>query len=1522
MGLDLSGLGTLLRRGIDDVGSAFTGQPAQSNPTSVGNAPNPVNRIQQQPVQPPQYQQQPAQLPAMFKPQSPGPQSPFQLPGQNQPPTQNNIPGQRNLFQKSFDQINPFDNGRTFQNGTPVAAHQGSVFQQATQPAVEGAKGFAQGLSNSAVGGVVRAAANIVPEAAAAFSNNPQALQNARNAAANDIHSIPSTLSTDLAPLSMDHNDPRFKQFIQNEAMGAEGAPEAAAKAFKYTGNAVNDVAANYKPLNEVGSVGKDVANTDAGALGKAITPAVDKEVVSPSQPLVDHLQGIIDGKVDPNAALPKTVSNGKDLAERNPQTSQSAIERQPPDFLQPDKQGTEIGSEINSSTKAIPQSPNKVNLDRELSPYESMVAAQNGMSDREYLATQNTNGHELEPTNDAAYDQFHKNNAPVDGSKDLQAAFPRGVPDITPFESEVPKTAAQAAIEVASKRKPGTYDEAVKAYMEHSPGIDLATAKAETTAALEAANKTPLGGTKGEYAKNEAPYGMKSLEVNPGVPYDGKLKIERSTSKIMSLEARANKTGEAGQEFTQRANNVHAEQSVIRQKMDDASLPAVEKLSKADQATVSRVLEGKEKTTDPTIQKAVDDLRNHFKDTLQTSRVYGVAGGDQGANYFPHMFEKGHFDSEKTFNGAVKHLVDTNQAPNRVAAVKLMNEYKQGDYMGGNKFSNLEQHREVDLPGYRTDTANVVREYNAGVSKRMAETSQFGPNNEKINELISRAAGNNQDAKTLQEVINSYLNPKRPADNVLSKTLGGYQKALNTIQLTKAAVSHIPQGFANVGTHTGFGNYFNDVRKQLFDPESRQFLHDAGLDVEKHDHKTSGANVVTAPGLRQIREFHRDTAALGGRDIALGMAERGDEAGLRRFGVAGNLARDDTGKITLTKDQQVQAAHRLTDKTIFSDSPLQSPAWTQGTLGKFTSQYKKAYVFKQSEFIGNLFSEAKAGRVAPLLRYLGVALPVSGIVVTAGKNLIKNPTQNPLPTNEKDAKKFALDSLKNSGGLSFAYGAGDTALNLARYHRNGDQVWQGIAGAVAPGAGTAVQTGQNISQAKNGNAKPLEKQGLTSIPLVGNHIADAMFPKKTVTPDQQAYYDAKNQGTNNLSGPANKRDLDVYNAYFDRNKTPDGKSIQLSASDKLAQNRELANNPNALGNIQKVETASSNHDPIWDLKGVGTINGENVPQLALLEAYKSLAPGDLQKTAILQQNPWINQAENDQAAWMQKQNFTGNSAANPDDVARPVQDPAVVDKQSQLYSLEAINSADRTPEQTQQLKALFNDPDIATAEHDKQVYTNAVRDKLHLPEIQYPGATDPDVKAGWNSYNGLASGKGIHDRSDFIKANPDLWAKMQQSSLDENMFKIDKYGGQAYYGAKVPDSFLGSIYGVGNYDISKLKNADGSSSYSLLNFLNTNSGAGGTGVGKNGLPTVNANSPNGSAKTSKGESFAFNNSYQKRTKRLKVQKGRGVRAYRPGSMKRPHQLKSRTPQSHLHFANQSKFTLKDATPNKRIKIG
>jgi hypothetical protein len=630
------------------------------------------------------------------------------------------------------------------------------------------------------------------------------------------------------------------------------------------------------------------------------------------------------------------------------------------------------------------------------------------------------------------------------------------------------PKSVALSPQELSNLKKQG-FDDKTIAKMAGSQGEKVAP---PPTAPLKEIVRTP-GSPKIPQSRGN---------LIPQVSSEGRL------TKFTSLANRLERSGVGGQGALQVIRDKEIAARIHTQQLADHAQPFF-KLSEEQQAAAIKVHKGEFSTKDPAVQAGADSLRTMFQAAHQRALNAKIKVGNQGANYFPQSYPRQWFKNPKTINKAAQQLVADGKAPDLETAIGKLNKIKLEGSVSLGTYGHFKP-RTTDIPGI--ENAKTVTNYIRGASDAIAAAEHFGPKNGVLKGHIANAVRHGEDATTVRDVVSNYLHPNRPGGGAVSRGLSGYQKGLRVLQLPRAAISHGPQGIANTASDIGYKNYFKSLGQKInMSSEDKRFLNANGFRSEKVAPPEGLAGKATAPGLGHLLQFHRDVAALGGRNMALHAAEKGDAAALKNMGVSGKLAKGPDGQIKLSEAQQAQAGHFEANKSIGSPSHLESPSWTQTDAGKAVGMYRKMYTFKQAERIGNWLSEARNGHPGPLIRYLAIGVPVSGATVALAKGQIKDPGSNPLT----DKKKLAGDVFHNSGLGSAGYGLVDSGVNAAMHNYGNDSRWSNAAGAASPGAGFAVQTGQHLAKGLNGNWQPLKRQGLQSLPVGGTALANKFAP-------------------------------------------------------------------------------------------------------------------------------------------------------------------------------------------------------------------------------------------------------------------------------------------------------------------------------------------------------------------------------------------------------------------------------------------
>lgn len=612
-----------------------------------------------------------------------------------------------------------------------------------------------------------------------------------------------------------------------------------------------------------------------------------------------------------------------------------------------------------------------------------------------------------------------------------------------------------------------------------------------------------------------KAPLDIKRARIKLAPPKDEKALVKG----FGSIKTVIGRQGQAGKELVGRMLNVRHTHEALGQAFHNA-IPTVHKLSNGrDMPNFVDVIEGKAAPINKKVAQAVTEWQGLAKRIEGRALESGIHMGHI-EDYFPHMFDKKFFSDKKTYNQAIEHLVNTGQASDIQNAVQMLNDMRE-PWQGGHRFGNLEKARNADIPGYRTDKG-VIRSYIDKSARRIAEADQFGKDNEHVDRLFGQMAKEGKDANAAQEHFNAYFNPAKAG--AISKAAGGVRKGTSYLTLSKAAISHSTQT-SNTAIVTGITRTAHAWLSRLGNKSEVEWAKSIGINYDGHaGQRISGI----APGLKQMRAQNRIVSAIAGKRFGDALARRGKIDQLKnKWGVPGEIKKGPNGRYVLSPDQQAHMGHAIADATQFSDDAMDSPAFARTTAGKLMGQYRMSYQYKQGGFLyDQILKEAGRGNLVPLLRAAAV-IPVAGAAVIEAKHLLGSKTDTSDPV-----------AVAEAGGL----GTVPTALiGSAKYMYDGKSAAKTIAGDIAPAAGMAVETGQNIADALNGNTKPIAKQALGYIPFIGAAVKNAAYPSTPADPSAIAYVQGETAGRKALTS---SKDQGVWDALYGSNKDSAGNKI------------------------------------------------------------------------------------------------------------------------------------------------------------------------------------------------------------------------------------------------------------------------------------------------------------------------------------------------------------------------------------------
>ena len=478
---------------------------------------------------------------------------------------------------------------------------------------------------------------------------------------------------------------------------------------------------------------------------------------------------------------------------------------------------------------------------------------------------------------------------------------------------------------------------------------------------------------------------------------------------------------------------------------------------------------------------------------------------------YVPHIVD---IEKLKQFKDVtINFLVKTNQLSQEVAS-KLVNGMLEGKSSSSllsaispettpKLFGNLEFARVIDFPTEVLKRGkDLVVDYIHAASKRIAQAEEFGPVNQKLEDLITKISGESPDAKLIEEVTMRELGLQKKdfGQEKVSSLLRAWQ---GVTKLGTAAISNLSQS-VNTATTYGIGRTLmaivNDIKNSTV---SREFAMNAGgiseAAIREIMQESTGVaskvgRAFTAPGFQKVETFNRAVAANAGKSYVLDefgrllKGAKGSAENLKKMGVDVAEAVK-SGK--LSENDLINAARTAVKETQFTVRPLDLPAnWTT-TYGRVVTQFKN-FAFKQGQFVAkNVISPAiqliktggREGSLTPLIRYTLLGTLV-GEGVADTKALI---TGRERPT---DPLQRVVDNILSVGGVGLP-----ADLYKAVTTRGAQGLLSWITG---PTITEAAEIGAGVADVVRG--KGFTKLGRTlsrDIPVIGPRVSKTLFPTK-----------------------------------------------------------------------------------------------------------------------------------------------------------------------------------------------------------------------------------------------------------------------------------------------------------------------------------------------------------------------------------------------------------------------------------------
>lgn len=529
-------------------------------------------------------------------------------------------------------------------------------------------------------------------------------------------------------------------------------------------------------------------------------------------------------------------------------------------------------------------------------------------------------------------------------------------------------------------------------------------------------------------------------------------------------------------------------------------------------------IAEGKGKTLTGSkkVMKAVEEWRAVRPQVLEAAKKAGLDVKDLGETYLPHSHAE-YLSKKKNFNAAVEHLVKTGQVKNEAEAIRALRSYR--DETHNRRFGNLEESRRYNLPGY-DKSKTALLDYMENASRRITQVEAFGKNDEKAFKLLADIKAEGKDAEAAHNAFNVSVGAKK-YNQVAANVSGKVRGAMAVTKLGRAAISNATQ-VGNAGVVTGnirtaknFIKYWTGANK--LNKDAQDLLHESGVisdSIISHIKEQYGFGKITSkvasPAFNTVEKGNRAISFHAGVDWANSLARRGKTDILRdKLGIEGDIGKN------LTSAQKMQAGRKVVELTQFKVKPKDLPGWADSPQGKVATQFK-SFSYKQTNFVKDeVLKPLAKGNVVPLARLMAL-LPIGyGAYevkrMASGTNTSKDSQDSP------EAKVMNAWNAMGGGGLvsDIPTQLASAATSKTDASKKTIEAAAGIVGG--PATSEATKLVDNTVQAVGGNAKPIEKQALGEIPVVGPAVANAAIPFTSDSKSFAGGQDIKDLGGNKL---------------------------------------------------------------------------------------------------------------------------------------------------------------------------------------------------------------------------------------------------------------------------------------------------------------------------------------------------------------------------------------------------------------------
>lgn len=416
--------------------------------------------------------------------------------------------------------------------------------------------------------------------------------------------------------------------------------------------------------------------------------------------------------------------------------------------------------------------------------------------------------------------------------------------------------------------------------------------------------------------------------------------------------------------------------------------------------------------------------------------------------NYFPHMVKEGMFDNAAKRQEMIDHLVATRQARNVAHASQLLGVQQGVEPPLRRVFHPFESPRKYQLdPAMLRDDLGVMPDYLMGAAERIGRAKVFGPEGEKLEELLSIIR--NTDGEAKYQMARSVVADKLGYSFVARADEQSWERGIKAFtavtKLHLAPIANSLGGAGNMIATMGLKNFAEGFGKMAMSPsEAYEFADGAGASLYRaiqEMKRITGAENQSLMGKLSGKVFlnpaenmarnERMMRVLGSSvgktaaesEFAKLLRNPADTMARRRLAVLGIDVNSALQRGALDASDKAKAAFVFANKTMLQADAFALPTiWRDNPWGRIATMYKP-FVFMQTKFVRDEIIKPAIKRqdFRPLI-WAAVTFPILGEIAGDLKMLARgrSPSED-RPDFDKYPMDRIVDNMAQIGGLGVA---------------------------------------------------------------------------------------------------------------------------------------------------------------------------------------------------------------------------------------------------------------------------------------------------------------------------------------------------------------------------------------------------------------------------------------------------------------------------------------------------------------------